>query len=63
MADVAAKIISANDVRRGTIICSINGHDQVKNTEKTQANHDGGTPTALEARYGERFDDKTYYTA
>lgn len=63
MADVAAKIISANNVRRGTVVVSTNGHDVKTNTENTQTNHDGGTPTALEAKLTERFDDRTYYTA
>lgn len=61
MADVAGKIISANNVRRGTIVCSTNGHDQVKNTDNTEENHDGGTPTELEAKLTDRFDDVAYY--
>lgn len=63
MADVADKIISANNVTRGTIVCSTNGKSVAKNTESQEVNHDGGTPAALEAKYTNKFDEPTYYTA
>ncbi len=63
MADVADKIISANNVRRGTVTVSVNGKSVLKDTTVTEENHDGGTAAALEARYTNKFDEITYYTA
>lgn len=63
MADVADKIISANDVRRGTVVVTTNGKSVLKDTTRTEANHAGGSASALEAKLGDRFDDVTYYTA
>jgi hypothetical protein len=63
MADVAGKIISANPVRRGTVVANTNGHDMDTDTERTQEDHDGGTAAALEAKLTDRFDNPTYYTS